>query len=220
LLLRGVAFRSSRAEPFGEKFLRYSLPSLLAGDLQSVRDVYVATALALRQRALSTYEVCARVRLTKTPAQYLATRALRRELTYEALLSNGRDDWAPGDRVRVYRATRGRAGLLRDLDAEEAREDSAGGADPRDYDIDFYVRLLRETYAARLARGLRAEDFAAICADPAQPSLFENALREARPTLTILADPRHIPDADTPPLAAERTDGEERRAFGPSDPRL
>ncbi|HEY4157495.1 MAG TPA: DNA polymerase domain-containing protein, partial [Polyangiaceae bacterium] len=194
LLLRGVAFRSSRAEPFGEKFLRRSLPSLLAGDLQAVREAYVSTALALRRRALPTHDVSAKVRLTKTPAQYLATRALRRELSYEALLGNGRDDWAPGERIRVYRATRGRAGLLPDPDAEEAPSDAEGVPDPRDYDVDFYLRLLRETFAARLARGLDPDDFAAICADPSQPSLFERTLREARPKLTVLSDPLNMPE--------------------------
>jgi hypothetical protein len=189
-----VAFRSSRAEPFGEEFLRRSVQSLLAGDLPAVREVYVSTAQALRRRALPTHDVSARVRLTKTPAQYLATRALRRELSYEALLGNGRDDWDPGERIRVYRATRGRAGLLPDPDADDAQEEAASAADPRDYDVDFYLRVLRETFAARLARGLAPDDFAAICADPAQPSLFEKALQGAHPTLTILADPLEMPE--------------------------
>ncbi len=190
LLLRGVAFRSSRAEPFGEDFLRRALGCLLVGDLQGVRDHYVSTVLALRRRALTTHDVSARVRLTKTPEQYLATRAARRELSYEALLGNGRDDWAPGERIRVYRATRGRAGLLADTDGENTPGDEPTlDPDPRDYDIDFYLRLLRDTFAARLARGLSADDFAAICADPGQPSLFDKPLRDARPVLTVLADP-------------------------------
>src|SRR5205085_3848949 len=33
LLLRGVAFRSSRAEPFGESFLRRAVVRLLSGDV-------------------------------------------------------------------------------------------------------------------------------------------------------------------------------------------
>ena len=33
LVLRGVAFRSSRAEPFGEAFLRRAIERLLAGEL-------------------------------------------------------------------------------------------------------------------------------------------------------------------------------------------
>jgi len=188
LVLRGVAFRSSRAEPFGEAFLRRAIDSLLVGDLLGVRAAYVETAAAIRQRALSTFEISARVRLTKTPTQYLATRSQRRELSYEALLENGRDDWAPGERIRVYRAARGRPGLLPDPDRPDAggRETDQG---PRDYDVDYYLRLLRDTFAARLARGLSADDFAAICAAPEQPSLFERSLAEARPVLTILGDP-------------------------------
>ncbi len=188
LVLRGVAFRSSRAEPFGEAFLRRAIECLLVGDLLGVREAYVSTASAIRQRTLSTFEMSARVRLSKTPNQYLATRSQRRELSYEALLNNGRDDWAPGERIRVYRAARGRAGLLPDPDAPDS-----GGApadpDPRDYDVDYYLRLLRETFAARLARGLSADDFAAVCAAPEQPSLFERSLKDARPVLTVLVDP-------------------------------
>lgn len=186
LLLRGVAFRSSRAEPFGEEFLRRAIACLLASDLVGVRAAYVETAFALRRRKLSTHAVSARVRLAKTPSEYWATRAQRRELSYEALLGNGQSDWTPGDRIRVYRATQGRAGLLPDPDAAEGL---GAQADPRDYDVPFYLRLLRETFAARLARGLSIEDFAAIFADPEQPSLFERALSEARPRLTVLADP-------------------------------
>ena len=188
LVLRGVAFRSSRAEPFGEAFLRRAIECLLAGDLLGVREAYVSTAAAIAQRALGTFELSARVRLTKTPAQYLATRKQRRELSYEALLDNGRDDWAPGERIRVYRATRGRAGLLPDPDTADDRGVGAD-QDMRDYDVDYYLRLLRETFAARLARGLNADDFAAICAAPEQPSLFERSLASARPVLTVLGDP-------------------------------
>ena len=36
LVLRGVAFRSSRAEPFGEAFLRDAIARLLAGDVAGV----------------------------------------------------------------------------------------------------------------------------------------------------------------------------------------
>jgi DNA polymerase elongation subunit (family B) len=189
LVLRGVAFRSSRSEPFGEAFLRRAIECLLSGDLLGVRAAYVDTTLALRQRALKSFDVSARVRLTKTPAEYLATRAQRRELSYEALLANGQSDWAPGQRIRVYRKAQGRAGLLLDSDALEAPGGPTQDRDPRDYDVDYYLRLLRVTFAARLARGLAPDDFAAICADPEQPSLFERALAESRPTLTVLAHP-------------------------------
>jgi len=191
LVLRGVAFRSSRAEPFGEAFLRRAIDCLLTGDVLGVREAYVNTASAIRQRTLSTFAMSARVRLSKTPNQYLATRSQRRELSYEALLENGRNDWTAGERIRVYRATRGRAGLLPDPEAED--HDAETERDARDYDVDYYLRLLRDTFAARLARGLDPDDFAAVCAAPEQPSLFERSLAEARPTLTILSDPAGEP---------------------------
>jgi DNA polymerase elongation subunit (family B) len=183
ILLRGVAFRSSRAEPFGQDFLRRALACLLVGDVPGVHEAYVATATALRRRALPTLDVTSLARLTKTPEEYLAVRDERRELAYEALLGAGRAAWAPGERVRVYRATGGRAALLPD----EARE---GGADPpRDYDADYYLRVLRDTFAARLARALRPEDHAAVFADPEQPGLFTPALDAMRPILTVLPSP-------------------------------
>ena len=49
LFLRGVAFRSSRAEPFGQAFLRRALLSLLAGDVPGVRAAYMETIDALRR---------------------------------------------------------------------------------------------------------------------------------------------------------------------------
>ncbi len=183
LVLKGVAFRSSRAEPFGEAFLRRALARLLAADVRGVRDEYVATIAALRERALPTYDVSSRVRLTKTPEGYLAVRAERRELTYEAMLAAGRTRWTVGERVRVYRTRSGGGGLV--VDAEDgARAD--GGSDPRDYDADHYVRVLREIFAERLSRALAVEVFAAVVADPRQPSLFETSLDDARPILTRL----------------------------------
>jgi DNA polymerase elongation subunit (family B) len=179
IVLRGVAFRSSRHEPFGEAFLRRALDALLRGDVPGVRAAYVGASLALCQRALPTRDVSARVRLTKSPAQYLATRARRRELPYEAVLSAGRSDWAVGERVRVYRASGGRSALFVAPEAGEAAPDDA-----RDYDVGFYQRLLRETFAARLARAFTSEDFSAVFADPAQPSLFETVLSDLRPILT------------------------------------
>jgi DNA polymerase elongation subunit (family B) len=196
LILRGVAFRSSRAEPFGENFLRQALRCLFAGDIPGLREAYATTVLALRRRAIPTLEVAAQVRLTKSPEQYLAVRSRRRELAYEAMLASGRTQWTPGEHVRIYRAAGGRAGLLPgpDADDDDSAHDPAAHAsaasDPRDYDIEFYTRQLRETFAARLVRALTPEDFAAVFADPGQPSLFAPSLAQARPILTVLRDPQ------------------------------
>ena len=178
LILRGVAFRSSRAEPFAMTFLRRALERLLAGDVTGVRHAYVETIDALRRREYATHEMASRVRLTKTPAQYRASRDARRELPYEAMLSAGRSDWRRGERVRVYRAQQGRAGLVTDsADAGQGRED------PRDYDVEHYVHVLRNQYAVRLARAFAASDFAALFADPGQSSLFPPSYAGIRPVL-------------------------------------
>jgi DNA polymerase elongation subunit (family B) len=182
LTLRGVAFRSSRAEPFGEAFLRAALPPLFAGDVSGVRDVYLATLRALRRREMSSYDVSSRMRLTKTPAKYAETRDGRRELAYEALLAAGRSSWRVGERVRVYRTQGGGATLVPSADEEQRH-------DPRDYDVDHYARVLRDNFAARLARALRPADFAAVFADPEQLSLFAPSIQTMRPVLDQLPGP-------------------------------
>ncbi len=173
LVLKGVAFRSSRAEPYGRAFLRRAIASLLAGDVQGVRDAFVSTVDALRRREVTTHDVSSRVRLTKSPDRYQAIREHRREAMYEALLAHGRDDWRAGDKIRVYRAPDG---------WRVATEDD----DPRDYHVEHYVRALRDNYGSRLARAFNGEGFAAVFADPQQPSLFETDFAAMTPTLTLL----------------------------------
>ena len=175
LLLRGVAFRSSRSEPFGERFLRTAIARLLAGDVPGVREAYLDMIAQLRSRALPTYDVSQRVRLTRSAPEYAAARSRRRELAYEALLSAGRERWDVGDRVRIYRRPRGEGGLVSDAEG-----------DPRDYDTDYYTRILRSSYAQRLARAFRPEDFDAVFADPDQLSILSPAVDSIRTVLTRL----------------------------------
>jgi len=198
LTLRGVAFRSRRAEPFGEHFLRRALHQLLVGNLAGVRTIYLDTVDALRRRSLPTRDLCSLVRLTKTPAAYAASRAERRELAYEALLASGRSDWAPGERIHVYRASGKRPALLPEdgADDEDDASEARARAVLRDYDIDYYLRLLRGTFAERLARALTPELFAAVFADPAQLSLFAPSLLDARPILTVLTE-ANVAEDDT-----------------------
>ena len=177
LLLRGVAFRSSRSEPFGDRFLRHAIARLLVGDVPGVREAYLATIAALRARSLPTRDVSSRVRLTKSPDEYLAARARRRELAYEALLADGQERWRVGDRVHVYRKQNGEGGVV------ESLEDDAQIPDPRDYDVEYYVRLLRSTYAERLARAFTAEDFGVVFADAHQFTMFSPPIQAIRPIL-------------------------------------
>jgi DNA polymerase I len=180
LVLRGVAFRSSRAEPYGEAFLRRSIARLLAGDIEGVRDSYLHTLRSLRRRELPTHDVSSRVRLTKTPERYLAVREKRREQSYEALLASGRTSWRVGDRVRIYRTRSGAGAVVPDHPDDGSEH---GVNDLRDYDVDHYARLLRDTFAARLARAFTPADFAALFADPDQLSLFSPAIETIRAVL-------------------------------------
>ncbi|MCU0633873.1 MAG: ribonuclease H-like domain-containing protein [Gemmatimonadaceae bacterium] len=183
LILRGVAFRSSRAEPFGETFLRRALEQLLVDDVAGVRRVFLETVTALRTRAYPTVAMASRVRLTKSPARYDATRLARREFAYEAMLASGRAHWRVGDRVRVYRATNGEGRVVEEYDGESVLAD---GDDARDYDVEYYVQLLRRTFATRLARAFRPADFAAVFADVDQLPLFEPATA----SITTVLEPR------------------------------
>jgi DNA polymerase I len=184
LTLRGVAFRSSRAEPYGEAFLRRALKHLLRDDVAGVRDAYLDTLEALRRRELPTHDVSSRVRLTKTPAKYLETRGKRRELSYEALLATGRTQWSVGDRVRVYRTKSGSFSVVAergDIGSEEV--------DMKDYDVDHYSRVLHDTFAARLARAFTPGDFSAVFGSPDQLSLFAPPMESIHPILTTLRAP-------------------------------
>jgi hypothetical protein len=108
------------------------------------------------------------------------------------VLASGRARWSPGRRVRVYRATRGRALVYGALEDDDLLEQD----DPRDYDVEYYVRLLRDTFAERFARALEPDVFAAVFGDPDQPSLFAPSLAEAAPILTVLESPVAIGAAD------------------------
>ncbi|MBP8274343.1 MAG: DNA polymerase II, partial [Acidobacteria bacterium] len=192
LVLKGVAFRSSRAEPFGETFLRRAITCLLRQDIQGVRDSYLDTVFAIRRRELPTFEVSSRVRLTKTSEEYLAVRDTRRELTYEALLTSGRTSWELGERVRVYRTSTG-GNVVPDPD-DEAITQGEGWVDRRDYNVDHYVRVLKDNFASRMQRAFRAEDYDAVFADPTQPSLFDREIGEVRAVLTAV---RPFPPTDS-----------------------
>ncbi|MCC7186775.1 MAG: ribonuclease H-like domain-containing protein [Acidobacteria bacterium] len=182
LQLKGVAFRSSRAEPFGDAFLRRAISCLLRGDIPGVRESYLSTVFALRRRTLPTYDVSSRVRLTKTPDEYAEVRGERRELTYEAMLACGHTTWRVGERVRVYRTAQGSGGVVPDPDDEAM---TTVWVDRRDYDVDHYVRILTQNFASRLERSFSPDDHAAIFSDPEQPSLFARDVNSIRASLHV-----------------------------------
>ena len=151
LMLRGVAFRSSRAEPFGEAFLRRAIGRLLVGD---VAGCEMTMLRPWTRCAGGTADLRRLVQGTadQDTGGISGGARRRRELPYEAMLASGRTNWSSGDRVRVYRTKSGAGGVI-----EDEEEGSASIEGRRDYDVDHYARLLRDTYAARLERAFTAE---------------------------------------------------------------
>lgn len=172
VVLRGVALRSSRAEPFGERFLREALRLCMLGDVAGLRGLFVETVSALQRRAVPVAAVATRTRVTKSPEAYLATRAGHREAPYEALLAAGRTRWAPGERVRYYRARGGAHVLLPDDEGNEAR---------RDYDLDHYLHVLVASYASRLRKAFAPEDFERLFRLDDQLGLFDRPIGAIEP---------------------------------------
>lgn len=195
LIVRGGALRSSRSEPFGERFLRQALLSVMQGDIAAVQRCFQDTLQALRLRRLPASDVASRVRLSKSPQDYLASRKAHSEGQYEALLAAGRRQWSVGERVRTYRT---QSGVYRWLPEEreeaplsfEEQDDGEGldaesvlvptlttpMDDQRDYDVELYARLLLNSYASRLAVAFSAEDFQQLFRIDGQMSLFDRPL--------------------------------------------
>src|SRR5260221_2571637 len=202
LIVHGVALRSSRAEPFGERFLRQALFCTMTGDVVGVRDAYLETADALRQRLFTASDVAARVRLSKTPEAYQAARSGHSEQAYEALLAAGRTKWTPGERVRFYRSLSRLSVWLPDEseeitigDAQEAgaKEDGRKPNETllslhpgdvksrRDYDVEHYLRVLVTSYASRLRKAYAPEDFEQLFRVDEQLGLFDRPIEYIQP---------------------------------------
>jgi DNA polymerase elongation subunit (family B) len=173
LTMRGVAMRSSRAEPFGERFLREAMRLTMLGNVAGLHALFLRSVADLRARRYPAADVASRVRLSKSPERYRAGR--QREGPYEAVLAAGRSVWQPGERVRYYRATGGRFVWIPDEQSEEERRRAA------DYDVDHYVRVLVENYADRLRKAFRPADFDQIFRPDAQLGLFDRPVAEIEP---------------------------------------
>ncbi|HET9920184.1 MAG TPA: DNA polymerase domain-containing protein, partial [Ktedonobacteraceae bacterium] len=201
LIVHGVALRSSRAEPFGERFLRRALFCTMTDDIPGLHQTYLEMVTALRRRELSPSDLGARVRLSKTPEAYQASRASHPEAQYEALLAAGRSRWFPGERVRFYRARGGGYVWLPDENEEtslhndwEEQERTDGKElehelpvstpkrrEQRDYDVEHYLHVLITSYAARLRKAFAPEDFEQLFRLDGQSGLFDRPVESISP---------------------------------------
>ena len=196
LVVRGVALRSSRVEPFGDRFLRQALRYVMMGDVAGVKRCYTETVESLRRRLLTASDVATQVRLSKTPKAYLEGRAKHPEAQYEALLAAGRSQWSVGERVRFYRVQGGGYVWLPEetddaplvtSDPGDAGElemgvslsnESGAIEDRRDYDVEHYVRVLLSSYAERLRVAFTPDDFDQLFRLDGQVGLFDRPLDE------------------------------------------
>jgi len=201
LIVHGVALRSSRAEPFGERFLRQALYCTMKGDVAGARSAFLETVVGLRQRIFPASDVAAKVRLSKSPEAYQARRAGHVEQAYEALLAANRTKWAPGERVRFYRTPGGASIWIPDESEEisfgeagklevEADEHGANRSvhavdsdmkNQRDYDVEHYLRVLVTSYASRLRKAYAAEDFEQLFRTDEQVGLFDRPVEQIQP---------------------------------------
>jgi DNA polymerase, archaea type len=138
------------------------------------------------------------MRLSKDSKTYLAKRPKHTEAQYEALLVAGRKQWRAGERVRFYRSQVGISIWLPDeaddaspisdeeeVDEVEENEESLFSAvsaplltDRRDYDIEHYLRILRDSYAERLRVVFEAEDFSQLFRLDGQQGLFDRPIEQ------------------------------------------
>jgi DNA polymerase elongation subunit (family B) len=177
LIVRGVALKSSRSEPFGERLLLKALRCVMTGDVVGARQAYLDTQAALRGYELSVHEVATRVRLSKSAKVYMQTRNRQREPQYEALLAAGRTRWSSGERVRFYRRRDGAYVWLPDKSDDAMEEETR----PRDYDVGNYLQVLLQSYAGRLRKAFAPEDFQQLFRIDGQAGLFDQPVDQIQP---------------------------------------
>jgi DNA polymerase elongation subunit (family B) len=122
----------------------------------------------IRTREMPVRDLCISTRLTKSQEEYRATGRKRKEEPYEVMRAAGRR-WAVGDRIVYYQASRGRRKLLEQF------------AD--DYDVEYYVRKLTDTYCARLSKAIPREHFAELFGE--QLTLFATPPEQIAPLVTV-----------------------------------
>ncbi len=159
LILKGVAFRSSKFEKFGADFLMEAISALLRDQVALIPQIFQRYLDLISEKALPLEDLLTPARLTKSSKEYLSARQSRREAPYEAMLAAGKTVWEKGERIRFYYAGQRQITLY-------------AGADNRNYDTAYYKKILRSQYAAKLENGLSRAVFAEFFSPPEQAVLF------------------------------------------------
>jgi hypothetical protein len=126
---------------------------------------------------LPSTSVAARVRLSKSSDTYRENRAAHPEPQYEALLNAGRTFWHSGERVRFYRRQDKAYCWLRD----DEDNDVVDADDARDYDVDYYLNVLLNSYAGRLRKAFAPPDWEQLFRLDTQLGLFDRPIDDIQP---------------------------------------
>lgn len=147
LKVKGVAFKSSKNELYGERFFMKAIVLMMDNKMEELRQLYLDTVDRLRRREVPTAELCVLVQLSKTPEEYRLSP--RTEEQYEVMKAAGKS-WERGQRITYYQIRGGRKKLY---DPENPQQD---------YDAEYYVAKLKNTYAQRLSKAVEPEAFNAL----------------------------------------------------------
>ncbi len=158
----GVAFRSTKTEPYIQRFLAAVLGRILRGDYPAVQALFREICQQLRDHTLPAADLCVAMPLTKNPQNY--ANATRKEEPYEVYLAAGYTTWKQGQRIHYYQARTSKKLLTH-------------GA--TDYDPDFYIDRLRTTCLARMDKAFAREDLETLFGE--WNGLFDTPLDEIRP---------------------------------------
>ncbi len=94
------------------------------------------------------------------------------------MLRAARRHWKPGERIQYYQAARGRKKLY---------EPDCPSAGARDYDVEYYVKKLRGTYATRLSKAVAPDDLNALFGE--MRGLFDRDPSEIQPVVVVESEP-------------------------------
>lgn len=150
LVLVGPLFHAGVQERFGERFVREGLPHLLADDPVGLRRAFLATVRRLCAGAVSPDDLCVRITLHRTPAEY--RRSGQVQEPYEVLLAEGIKAWRAGERIRYVRDRSGAPRLLRETETIPVAQ----------LDLDHYVQRLRAGFCQVFQRAYTSADFARL----------------------------------------------------------
>ena len=174
------ALRSSRSEPFGERFLREALRRTMRGDVARPARRLPRRRRARSAAARSPPPRWRRARASRRRPRPTSPRAARTARPRTRRSSPpGRTRWSPGERVRYYRA-RG-AERTCSLPGRRRRTGGAATATRATTTWSTTSACWSSSYASRLRKAFAPEDFERMFRSEEQIGLFDRPIEAIAP---------------------------------------